>query len=398
MSSASPPLRRLRILFLAPQPFFEVRGTPLAVLHLTRALAALGHEVDLLTFPQGEPAPSSGVRHLRSPRLPVGRVRAGPSLAKLLLDLPFLAEAVLRILAGRYDVVHAVEEAAHLIAPFTRLLRVPLVMDVDSSIPDQLRYSGFATRGPILWLAEALERHALRRSAVAVTVCASLTNGVRSRAPELPVFQVEDPPLADRKDPPAPEAVQALRAALGLSSLPVVLYSGNFEPYQGVELLVEAVSSLPRAQLLLMGGEPHEIEALRERARALGSLDRCVFSGKRPPSELPLFLALADVVASPRTKGENTPFKLYTYLASGKPIVATRIASHTQLLDDSNAFLAAPTPGAFAGALRQALGRPEDAGARAERGYQLVEREYGLARYREKIARAYATVERLSAR
>ena len=44
----------LRILFLAPQPFFEVRGTPLAVLHMTRALAALGHEVDLLTFPQGE--------------------------------------------------------------------------------------------------------------------------------------------------------------------------------------------------------------------------------------------------------------------------------------------------------------------------------------------------------
>ena len=45
--------RSLKILFLAPQPFFEVRGTPLAVLHMTRALAALGHQVDLLTFPQG---------------------------------------------------------------------------------------------------------------------------------------------------------------------------------------------------------------------------------------------------------------------------------------------------------------------------------------------------------
>jgi len=66
--------RPLRILFLAPQPFFEVRGTPLAVLHLTRALAALGHEVDLLTFPQGEPAATTGVRHLRSLRLPLGRV------------------------------------------------------------------------------------------------------------------------------------------------------------------------------------------------------------------------------------------------------------------------------------------------------------------------------------
>jgi glycosyltransferase involved in cell wall biosynthesis len=386
----------VRILFLAPQPFFEVRGTPLAVLHLTRALGALGHEVDLLTFPQGEPAPSEGVRHRRSLRLPVGRVKAGASFAKMALDVPFILEALWRLACGRYDVVHAVEEAAHLIAPFARLLRVPLVMDVDSSIPDQLRYSGFATGGPVLWLAERLERHALRHSAAAVTVCTSLSDAVRSRAPEVPVFQIEDPPLADRNAPPEAEAVAALRRALGLSPLPVVLYSGNLEPYQGVPLLLEAMAQVPAAQLLLMGGEPREIEGLKAKARAIGSADRCVFSGRRPPSELPLFLALADVLASPRVKGENTPFKVYTYLASGKPIVATRIATHTQVLDDRNAFLAAPEPAAFAAALRDALEHPDEALARADRGYGLVEREYGLPRYREKIARAYAEVQRLA--
>jgi len=203
--------RSLRILFLAPQPFFEVRGTPLAVLHMTRALAGLGHQVDLLTFAQGETVPTEGVRHLRSLWLPVGRVKAGPSLAKMALDVPFLVEAAWRLRFGGYDVVHAVEEAAHLIAPFARWFRVPLVMDVDSSIPDQLRYSGFATRGPLLWAAEALERHALRHSAATVTVCASLTDGVRARAPEVPVFQVEDPPLVDPRSSPSPEAVNALR-------------------------------------------------------------------------------------------------------------------------------------------------------------------------------------------
>jgi hypothetical protein len=115
----------LRVLFLAPQPFFEVRGTPLAVLHLVRALASLGHRVDLLTFPQGEPSPVEGVRHLRSLPLPVGRVKAGASLAKMVLDVPFVVEAKLRLTFGRYDVVHAVEEAAHLIAPIARFLRVP---------------------------------------------------------------------------------------------------------------------------------------------------------------------------------------------------------------------------------------------------------------------------------
>jgi glycosyltransferase involved in cell wall biosynthesis len=385
----------VRILFLAPQPFFEVRGTPLAVLHLTRALAELGHEVDLLTFPQGEPAPVPGVRHLRSLRLPVGRVKAGPSLAKMALDVPFLAEAAWRLGAGGYDVVHAVEEAAHLIAPFARLLRVPLVMDVDSSVPDQLRYSGFVTRGPLLWLAERLEGHALRHSAAAVTVCASLTEGVRRRAPSVPVFQVEDPPLVDPRAAPPAEAVAALRRELALAPWPVVLYSGNFEPYQGVELLLGGLALLPGVQLVLMGGGGDDVARLKAAARERGVGERCVFSGRRPPSDLPAFFALADVLASPRARGENTPFKIFTYLASGRPLVATRIPTHTQLLDDATAILVDPTPEGLASGIRAALDRPEDAAARARRGLELIDREYGAARYREKVARAYAAVERL---
>ena len=387
--------RPLRILFLAPQPFFEVRGTPLAVLHLTRALAGLGHEIDLLTFPQGEPAATEGVRHLRSLRLPVGRVKAGPSLAKMLLDVPFVAEAVWRLAFGRYDVVHAVEEAAHLVAPFARLLGIPLVMDVDSSIPDQLRYSGFATRGPLLWLAETLEASALRHAAAAVTVCTSLTDGVKRRAPGVAVFQVEDPPLVDRRQPPAPDEVESLRRGLSLGNGPVILYSGNFEPYQGVELMLEATPQVPGAQFLFMGGRTLEIERLRQRAHDLGTGSRVFFSGTRPPSELPVFLTLADVLCSPRIKGENTPFKLYTYLASGKPIVATRIATHMQLLDDSLAFLAEPSAAGVASGLRQALEQRGEARARAERGIAIVDREYSVERYREKVAHAYAEIARV---
>jgi glycosyltransferase involved in cell wall biosynthesis len=314
------------------------------------------------------------------------------------LDLPFVAEAAWRLRSGGYDVVHAVEEAAHLIAPFARLFRVPLVMDVDSSIPDQLRYSGFATGGPVLWLAEALERHALRHCAAAVTVCASLTDGVRERAPGVPVFQVEDPPLVDPQALPSPEAVDALRRQLTLGPWPVVLYSGNFEPYQGVELLLDALALVPHTQLVLMGGSPADVARMKAEARACGVGERCVFSGQRPPADLPLFFALADVLASPRAQGQNTPFKIFTYLASGKPLVATRIPTHTQLLDDTTAFLVEPTPRGLASGILAALDHPEDAAARARRGSELIEREYSAARYREKIARAYADVERIAAR
>jgi len=387
----------LRILFLAPQPFFEVRGTPLAVRAMVTALTGLGHQVDLLTYPQGETVEIPGLRHRRSLGLPVGRVRPGPSFAKLLLDVPFMIEAVWRMAFGRYDVVHAVEEAAHLVAPFARVLRVPYLADVDSSIPDQLRYSGFATRGPLVWLAEVLEGHALRNATAVVTVCSSLSDDVRARAPDARVFQIEDPPLVG-PDPPDRAAVEALRSGLGLGAAPVVLYSGNFEPYQGVDLLVDAAAEIDSVQFLFMGGEPVEIDAMKDRARRSGAADRCVFAGKRPPETLPLFLGLSSVLVSPRSRGTNTPFKLYTYMASGKPIVATRIPTHTQLLDDRVAWLVDPSAKGLAAGIRDALANRDEAAARAARARELVDREYSATRYVEKVSRVYQSISSASTR
>jgi len=359
---------------------------------MARALTGLGHHVELLSYPQGAAVDVPGLVHRRSLRLPVGRVRAGPSLAKILLDVPFMAQAAWLMATGRYDVVHAVEEAAHLAAPLARLLRLPLVADVDSSIPDQLSHSPLSRGGILPHVARGLETHAFRHAVAAITVCRSLTDGVRARAPGTPVFQVEDPPLVDAAFVPDPQEVARLREALGLGASPVVLYSGNFEPYQGVDLLLEAAARVKAAQFVFMGGEAGEIEAMRARALGTGVGERCIFAGKRPPSELPAFLALADVVVSPRRRGENTPFKVYTYMASGRPLVATRIATHTQLLDDSLAFLVDPSPEGLAGGIEEALANPEEARRRAARARALVEREYSPRRYVAKVKEAYAGV------
>jgi glycosyltransferase involved in cell wall biosynthesis len=123
-----------------------------------------------------------------------------------------------------------------------------------------------------------------------------------------------------------------------------------------------------------------------------------VFVGKRPPADLPAFLSLATVLVSPRVAGANTPFKVYTYLASGRPLVATRLPSHTQVLDDSLCFLAEPTPSHLAATLREALSRPEEASRRARRGRELIEREYSPRRFADKVAAAYAHVEAVARR
>src|SRR5699024_9774341 len=61
---------------------------------------------------------------------------------------------------------------------------------------------------------------------------------------------------------------------------------------------------------------------------------------KRQPRErIPAYLAMADVVVSPRAYGDNLPLKIFDYLSAGKPIVATDIPAHRSVLDEDRALL-----------------------------------------------------------
>jgi glycosyltransferase involved in cell wall biosynthesis len=134
----------------------------------------------------------------------------------------------------------------------------------------------------------------------------------------------------------------------------------------------------------MVGGTPPQVEEARRDVARSGLDGRVVFTGQRPPSEMPRYLKISDVLASPRSSGTNTPLKIYSYLRAGKPIVATRLLTHTQVLDDDSAALAEPTPEAFADALLAIASDPErrrrlGAGAR-----RLSEERYSYARYLER--------------
>lgn len=380
----------MRVLFLAPQPFFEVRGTPLAVAALTRTLGELGHEVDLLTFPQGEAWSAQGVRHMRSARLAGARIRPGFSLAKAAQDLPFAWFAARLARSGAYDVVHAVEEAALLIAPFLPRT-VKFVVDMDSDLGEQLAHSKSIVARLLGAPADALHRRSLRRADLAIVINARLEEAARRERPDLPVHRLEDPPLVAALTAADEEAGRALRSELDLGDAPVALYTGNFEGYQGVEMMAHAAALSERAVFVFVGGESEDIALLKARLGP-ASLSRCRFVGKQLPEDLPRWMALADVLVSPRTLGGNTPFKIYTYLASGRPIVASRLDTHTQVLSDDNAFLVEPTAAALAAGIDAAMRDEKERARRAANGRALLEREYSVARYRAKVEAAYATL------
>ena len=78
----------MRILLVAPQPFYQERGTPIAVRMLVEVLCGQGHVVDMLTYHEGADLPIEGLRILRTPALPgLRHVPIGISWKKLVCDL-----------------------------------------------------------------------------------------------------------------------------------------------------------------------------------------------------------------------------------------------------------------------------------------------------------------------
>jgi hypothetical protein len=102
--------KSLRILMIAPEPWFQPRGTPFSVLHRIKALTTLGHKVDLVTYPFGENVSIKGLRIFRCLNIPfVKQVKVGPSITKALLDIPLFLFVIILILRRKYDFLHTHE-------------------------------------------------------------------------------------------------------------------------------------------------------------------------------------------------------------------------------------------------------------------------------------------------
>jgi glycosyltransferase involved in cell wall biosynthesis len=236
-----------------------------------------------------------------------------------------------------------------------------------------------------------VERLMIRRSRVVIVICEDLKLTVRDIDPAVPAVLIENAPGSG--DAPTAGTGAAVRASLGLApETPVVLYTGTFEHYQGLDLLYAAmqrvVRARPDAKLVLVGGEPAQVEAARKELAGLGLGGAVVLTGQRPAEEIPAYLDAATLLTSPRSTGTNTPLKIDQYLRSGRPIVATNLRTHTQVLADDNAFLAEPTAAGFAATILAALNDPARAAAIGARARELAETKYSDAAFIAKTSQA----------
>ncbi len=389
--AGDPPDRIRRVLIVAPQPFYEDRGTPIAVAQLAAALSDLGAEIDLLTYPVGV---NISIRRLRIIRcrnpLAYRDVPIGFSVRKLVLDLSMLPTLARLIRTNDYDVVHAVEEMALPVVVFCRSRGIPVIYDMQSSLPDQLR-THFLFR---MRLAQSLMRWIeswMVRKADAIICSAGLLDHVKSLDSGA---LAREWMFAGQAPGDFAGEIASTRVALNLDAdARLVVYSGTFEPYQGLDLLVAAMpkvlEAFPKAVFLLIGAPSEHLLAGSGIAMRMIQQGNLRILPRQRRQAVPSYLALADVLVSPRAYGDNVPLKIFDYMLSGTPIVATDIRGHRSLLNEETAVLVANTSDAIATGITRLLQDPALAARIARQALDVAGRSHGGKSFTDSVRMLY---------
>jgi glycosyltransferase involved in cell wall biosynthesis len=394
-----PSLAERRILVLAPQPFYEDRGTPIALRQVLEALGELGYRVDLLTFPVGTDVPIPGLSIFRAANpLRIGSVPVGFSLRKLLLDVCLISSLRRRLRLQSYSCIHAVEEAAFPATVLGRVHGVPVLYDMQSSLPEQMTQRRVFRFPPIRAFLHYMERWLLTRVDLVVS-SAGLAERVHRLAPGAPVREWRFPSTPIEA---SPKQVDALRRELQLPpGAAVVLYSGTFEAYQGLSELLAAIpavrSRVPEATFVFVGADQANGLASSETARTLMEAGALRIVDRQPRQEMAAYLMLADVLVSPRSYGGNLPLKVFDYLAAGRPIVATDIPTHRTVLNEERALLVAPQTEAIADGILTLLLDRERAARLSGAARSFARDHLGWGSFTHTVAELYEEVHRRAA-
>lgn len=362
-----------RILVWAPQPFYEDRGTPIAVRHVLLGLSYLGYEVDVVTYPIGREVKIEGMRVFRGANpLKIRSVPIGFSLRKIVLDLCMIPMIYKRLRKHKYVCIHAVEEAAFPAVIFGRRFGLPVIYDMQSSLPEQLVQYRVFRWAPMQRIFDRFEEWLLTNADWVVS-STGLSSRIRSIGPTTRFSEWFF--FSDYRQAFLPE-VEELREMLQIpDGSPVVVYAGTFEDYQGLPMLLAGIpavlTKIPNVVFVLVGDSGSKGASFCRQARKMGVENSLRMISRQERDRIPAFLALADVLVSPRLYGGNLPLKIFDYLAAGRPIVATDIPAHRSLLNEERAVLVAPEPHALSDAVIYLLKRPQEAAALAEaaRGY-----------------------------
>lgn len=387
-------VRPLRILMIAPNPFFVDRGFSVQVYEQARELMRLGHRVTICTYHCGRDLAGLDIR--RTPNIPwYTAERIGASLHRLYINLFLFALSVQVCRKFKPDVIHGHMHEGALIGEMVRWVTgVPVLFDLQGGLVGELREKRFLKGDGLLVKAfRWLERRIDHGADVIVTKAAAMAEDLRVNfgVPPEKVYLTMDG--VNSEDFRPGKATPHLRRELGVpSGKKTVVYLGLMTDYQGVDCLLEAiprvVQEYPAAHFLIMG---YPVGKYEQMAHALGVSAHVTFTGRIEYARAAEYICLGDVAASPKLSETEANGKLYNYLACGLPTVAFDSWVNREILGDCGVY-ASPVGGsvALARALVKVLSDDELAYRLGQAGRKRAVESYSWANVARRLVQFYA--------
>lgn len=331
----------MKILMIAPTPFFADRGCHTQIYEEIKVLQELGHKIILGTYGFGREV--AGVKTVRCFNLPwYKKLSAGPSYSKILL-LPFLTFTVIKTIIGfKPEIIHAHLHEGALIARFCKFFfpKTKYLFDMQGSLTGECLQHGFIKSGGfshkiISYLEKIIVNwffvitqsdHMLKELGALGVVAAKMAN-------------VKDGVDTDIFRPQTADENLARQLKIDLAK-PRIIYLGLLEKYQGVDVMLEAfklvAEKIKEAQFIIIGFP--NIEKYQANCRELGLEENILFLGRIEYEKLPDYLALAEVAVAPKISLTEGDGKIYNYMAMGLPTVAFDRGTSREILGGTGLF------------------------------------------------------------
>lgn len=331
----------MRILMIAPTPFFADRGSHTQIYEEIKALQKLGHKIILCTYGLGRDLP--GINIIRCINMPwYEKLSAGPSYTKMLI-LPFLTVTVIKTIRQfKPDIIHGHLHEGAVIARFCKLFfpRQKYLFDMQGSLTGEcLAHNFIKPNGLMHKLMKFLEKR-ISNWFFVITQSEAMLSELRSMgASEDRIRNVKDGVDTDIFRPKNFNPELANKFGID-QALPRVLFMGLLEEYQGADLMIMAfgiiAKKVPLTQFIIIGFP--NIEKYQKMSADEGIKQNVRFLGRIKYEDLPEYLSLSEIAIAPKIATTEGDGKIYNYMAMGMVTIAFDRSVSREILGDAGIF------------------------------------------------------------
>lgn len=343
--------KKIKVLMIAPTPFFADRGCHVKILEEVRALSRRNIDVKVVTYHIGRDV--EGVDTQRIINIPwYKKLEAGPSIHKYYLDLLLAFKAIKVAAKFKPDIIHAHLHEGVFAGKIVQIfIKKPLIADYQGSMVGEMLDHGFMKRNSLSfrfnnWLEQTINKWP-QKIIFSSSSAKEFFLANFDVNPEKVVSFVEG---TNTEEFHPGYDISQLRKKLNIpDGKKIVIYLGVLTKYQGIDILIDSINDIRRKfdnVHFLIVGFPN-LEYYTAMARELGVSDWVTFTGRVNHEDVPKYLNLGDIGVSLKLSKTEANGKLFGYMAVGLPCLVFDTKTNREILGDTGIYAEYNSKGSF---------------------------------------------------